>query len=366
MSLHHHQSTILVVDDQESNIQTVGALLQKAGYNVMPAMTVGEALQRMNARPPDLILLDLMMPGPGGLDLCRRLKSKLPWQEIPVIFLSAVTEVNLITEALEAGAVDYVTKPFHSAELLSRVRTHLALKAGHDDLRRLAADKEELLSLMAHDIQNRLAAIQLHAAYLVQTRSDPNPEERRCLAAIVSESATLTATIRELLANQYAAGQPLHLMPVDLMAVCRSSARLLKYLADQKGQSISLTGPSSATVTADRGAIHHVIENLLSNAVKFSPPGSAILMQVTTGQQGTTLTVHDHGPGFSEEDRKHMFTRYGRLSARPTAGEPSTGLGLSIVHTLTGKMGGHIGLVSPPGQSAIMALTFPASITHLP
>jgi two-component system sensor histidine kinase/response regulator len=98
------------------------------------------------------------MPGMDGLEVCRRIRENPDWKDIPIIFLSAADDKELIVRALEAGGVDYVTKPFNHKEMLSRVRTHLALKAAHDRLKQLAEDKDELLGILAHDLKTTLAA----------------------------------------------------------------------------------------------------------------------------------------------------------------------------------------------------------------
>ena len=121
-------SLILVVDDEPKNIQVVGPLLLKQGHEVIAAGSGEEALAKLRAARPDLILLDVMMPGMSGFELCRKLQAQPEWKDVPVIFLSAVTDKSFIMEALQAGAMDYVTKPFHGPELLSRVQVHLNLQ----------------------------------------------------------------------------------------------------------------------------------------------------------------------------------------------------------------------------------------------
>ena len=112
------------------------------------------------------------MPGIDGLTTCRRLKADPRWADLPVIFLSAADDKNLVVQALESGGVDYVTKPFNKAELLSRVRTHLALKKARDELRHLAENKDELLGILAHDLKNHLAGMKLSAGLLSERADD--------------------------------------------------------------------------------------------------------------------------------------------------------------------------------------------------
>jgi diguanylate cyclase (GGDEF)-like protein len=125
---------ILVVDDVTKNLQLVMEILEQIGYETTFATGGKKALERLETVKPDLILLDLMMPDMGGLEVCEILKADPRYQKIPIIFLTASNEQENLIEAFEKGAVDYVTKPFHSAELLARVRTHLELKQARDDL----------------------------------------------------------------------------------------------------------------------------------------------------------------------------------------------------------------------------------------
>src|SRR6185312_12058901 len=147
---------LLVVDDQETNLQLLGGMLGQMGFDIVLASDGEQALQRLERNAVDLILLDVLLPGIDGFEVCRRIRARPEWVDIPVIFLSAADEKNLIVRALEVGGVDYVTKPFNQAELMSRVRTQLALKTARDHLRWLAEDKDELLGVLAHDLKNHL------------------------------------------------------------------------------------------------------------------------------------------------------------------------------------------------------------------
>jgi two-component system sensor histidine kinase/response regulator len=356
---------ILVVDDQPSNIQTVGTLLLTMGYDVMTATSADQALVRMAARLPDLLLLDMMMPGVNGLDLCRRMQGKEQWAAIPVIFLSAAGEANVIASALEAGAVDYVTKPFHRAELVSRVRTHLALKAARDQLRRTAAAKDELLALMTHDWQNYLIGMQLHADFLTNCSSDLSGEAVQCLEAITRETRRMSECLRELLADQAAGAQPLRRERIDLFPLLDEAAAAMRPLASAKGQSLVLEYPQGLTpcVTGNAAALRQVLDNLISNAIKFSPSGAVIRLGASAADGGTAISVSDNGPGFTESDKARAFQRYGRLTAQPTGGEVSTGLGLSIVKKLTELMGGTASLESTPGAGATLTVKLPPAAT---
>lgn len=358
--------TVLVVDDQPQNLQLIGDLLTAGtGCDVVTAGSGREALSVIGARPPDLILLDMLMPGLNGIETCLLIRERPAWTHIPIIFLSGADDKSLIVQALESGGVDYVVKPFSRAELLTRVRTHLALKGARDQLHALAEDKDELLGILTHDLKNHLGGM-LMSAQLLQDRADrlPDDKSRRLVGNILESSTQMLAFVKEFLANA-ALERPreLHLQAVDLGDAVTLALRHYQLAAERKNLRLLWTPPAgSVTARAEPVALNQVVENLLSNAVKFSPPGKSITLSVAAGDNETIIRVADEGPGFTEADRGTMFRRYGRLSARPTGGEPSTGLGLSIVKKLVEHMQGDIRLDSAPGEGAVFTVRLrPAS-----
>ena len=190
--------TVLVVDDQAPNLQLVSDLLTETmGYEVILATSGEEALRQMQARLPDLVLLDVLMPGLNGIEICQRIKEKPAWQDVPVIFLSAADDKALVVRALETGGVDYVTKPFSRAELLTRVRTHLALKAARDQLKALAEDKDEMLGMLTHDLKNHLGGMQMSAQLLQERAPDlPDDRSRRLVDNILQSTTQMLAFVK--------------------------------------------------------------------------------------------------------------------------------------------------------------------------
>jgi two-component system sensor histidine kinase/response regulator len=340
--------TILIVDDQEENLRVVGSVLSIMGYDIVPATSAEQALKRLSARKVDLVLMDMFMPGVDGLEACRQIKMNPQYEGIPVIFLSASDDKNTIVQALEAGGVDYVTKPFNRAELLSRVRTQLTLKESRDQLHNLAEDKDELLGILAHDLKNGLAGIQLSSS-LLQERADELP--KRC-ATLVDNIANTTdrllSYMREFLANQLAEHLSLEPQSVSLADLVRSVVASHESAAASKNMELKVQVQGEApSVKADPEALRQVIENIVSNAIKFTPESGTVVISLPTPSLGRAqVVVSDSGPGFSPDDRGKIFSRYARLSARPTGNEPSTGLGLSIVKKLLTGMGGDI-ILSP-------------------
>jgi two-component system sensor histidine kinase/response regulator len=361
-SVNPDRARILVVDDQSSNVQVVGLILGTLGYEIIPASDGATALKRVAALVPDLILLDLLMPGMSGRDVCLQLKKNPEWRDIPVIFLSAADDKDLIVSALDAGGVDYITKPFNQAELISRVRTQLALKATRDRLAMLAEDKDELLGILAHDLKNHLGGLNMSTKLLCERVHTFRDERIQRLAdnAFYSSGQVL-AFVKDFLANAAAEHkfEP-ELTTVDTADAAKAAIRLFEDRVRHKQMEIETHFPEQPAVAlADAHAMDQIFGNLLSNAIKFSPSGKTVFVTVCVNGSQVEFSIRDEGPGFTEADKARMFRRYGRLSAKPTGGETSTGLGLSIVRKLVLAMNGELTCESSPGQGATFTIRLP-------
>jgi two-component system sensor histidine kinase/response regulator len=311
--------------------------------------------------------LDLLMPGMNGYEVCLQLKLNPDWKEIPVIFLSAADDKDMIVRALDSGGVDYVTKPFNQAELISRVRTQLALKTARDKLKQLAEDKDELLGILAHDLKNYLGGINM-SAELMNTQIKRFKDERLTQLSenMIRSSALAMAFVKEFLANSASDhGFSVKLTTVNLAEVAQTAIVQYREAARRKKIEIETDFPAEPVIAlADFFALDQIFDNLISNALKFSPENKSIFVSVRSVNHHAECVVRDEGPGFSVEDKTKMFRRYGRLSARPTGGEPSTGLGLSIVRKLVLGMGGELNCESNPGSGATFTIRLPRPVLN--
>src|SRR5512142_2095764 len=257
---------LLVVDDQESNIQVVGASLGKLGFEILPATSGIQVFQRLVVRRPDLILLDLLMPDMDGFEVCRRIRENPDWAEIPIIFLSSADDKGLIVRALESGGVDYITKPFNHAELVTRVRTHLALKRARDEAKQLAEDRDELLGILTHDLKNHLGGMDMSAQLLRdRTEAMADPKLRLMAENISHSSSQMLAFVKEFLANASAdhAGQA-HSAPATLSDAATRAVQQHQEAAKHKQLLLKVVrAPSNSTlVQADVAALNQVLDNL--------------------------------------------------------------------------------------------------------
>ena len=355
------RSSVLIVDDITRNLQVVGTILRQAGYAVTPATSGVEALEGVREKVPDLILLDLMMPEMDGLEVCRRLKADPATQQIPVIFLTASNEMEHLMKGFEVGAVDYVTKPFNPPELLARVRTHLELKHARQRLREMNDEKNEFMGIAAHDLRSPLNAVKGYSEMVLE---DPalGRENAEVIQKIHEAAARMAEMVQNLLdANRIERGElQLQLAPTDLGRLLAAVVEAQRPRATAKQQSIRLqTDPSPVMAQVDPNVMVQVLENLVSNAVKYSPPGKNIFVRLKKEAQAVRVEVQDEGPGLSAGDQQKLFGKFARLSAKPTGGENSTGLGLSIVKRMVEAMNGKVWCESELGKGATFIVTAP-------
>ena len=356
---------LLLVDANDLIIRSLRFMLENLGFEILPAAGGSVALELLAVRSPDLILLNLHAHGMDGFELCKRIQENPAWAEIPIIFFSLTNDKSLLVRALESGAADYLAQPFDRAELVSRIRTHLMLKTTRDHLRQMAAEKEELLGMISHYLQNNLAGMNMSARLLLdRTQANGDPKLRLMAENIWASSNQMRVFIKALLANAAAdRGFKISLEPVDFSAVVTRSLRQYEEAARIKELFLdSVPLAEGAPVYADPAALDQVLDNLISNAVKFSPPKKRISVVMHRGAAHVECLIRDQGPGFTEEDKARMFHRYARLSARPTGGEPSTGLGLSIAKKLVHAMNGELTCQSSPGEGATFVLRFPVRL----
>lgn len=357
-------SLILVVDDEPKNVQVAGALLLQHGHEIIGAHSGLEALEKLKSFRPDLILLDVMMPGMSGFDLCKHLREDPENQSIPVIFLSAATDKNFVVEALDVGGVDYVTKPFHGPELISRINLHLNLQKTRRELTDAITGKNRLLEVVAHDLKNPLSGIQF-AATMMKEAGDKLPvanyhELVRSIADSTERAFEIISGLLETTGLDEAKSR-IFSEPVCLK---ETTGKALKGFEQHfKRKSISFEIRHSDDRILVMGAADPLLcclENLISNAIKFSPSGTHVIVQVEQAEGSGRFKIHDQGPGIQETEKDGLFTKFSRLSARPTAGEGSTGLGLHIVHELISAMNGTVYYeASPLLEGASFTLKLP-------
>lgn len=333
---------VMMIDDQSANLQVVGQLLTHADYDVVPVLDGREALALAERSPPDLVLLDMRMPGLDGFAVLEGLHAMPQTRDVPVVFLTADHERESLVRAFSAGAVDYITKPFIAEELLARVRTHLDLKRSRERLARVAEERQRMAEIVSHDLRNHFANI-LFSADMLHDAGLPDDARQR-LATSIRESADAGVLfLQAFLDQQEDQTHGAQLRPLSAAALAKGAIALLSHQATRKGITVQLAVEEpDLRVLADEAGAGHVLQNMLSNAIKYAPQESEVAVSVTRRGQYGALSVHDRGPGISAQDRERLFKRYVRLGATPTGGESSTGLGLALAKQRARTMGGDL------------------------
>lgn len=332
---------ILVVDDDRLNIRILGGILKTQGYTLADAGSGERAIEAYTLCRPDLVLLDVVLPGMNGFETCRRLKEMYGDGCAPIIFITAKNQSEDVVEGFSAGGVDYLSKPFQTKEVLARIRTHLRnqllteqQKLLVEQLSKANAAKNKFLGMAAHDLRNPLASIRGMAEFLREgVVGELTPDQCDLIETIQTASQTMLTMVNELLDVATIEAGELKIDP-HRHAISELIAKAI-YVANidaaKKNTRIEFTVPPSPIhAEFDPAKIQQVIDNLLSNAVKYSPPGSRIAVELRTGDAYCSFGVKDQGPGIPDDERDRLFKDFGRLSVKPTGGEKSTGLGLAI------------------------------------
>lgn len=328
-----NRQKVLIVDDVTKNIQVVANFLQQAGYEINFAVSGDSALKHIKQDKFDLILLDIMMPEMDGFEVCQKLKDSDETKDIPVIFLTAKTDIESIKKAFNAGGVDYITKPFNKAELLARVKTHLELQQQRKDLRELNATKEKFFSIIAHDLKSPLNQLLGLSDILIKELEKGNIDEIRSLASIINDSAKSGRTLLENLLD-WSRSQTgvINYQPekLDLKSLTDEILYHLEKNAEAKKVILKNNINDEIYAYADPNMIKTILRNLISNGIKFTPKGGVIKINAVKSENEIVCSVSDNGIGIQNDDIEKLF----RIDINPnTIGnsmEKGTGLGLIL------------------------------------
>ncbi|GAB2518559.1 hybrid sensor histidine kinase/response regulator [Lysobacter humi (ex Lee et al. 2017)] len=348
---------ILVVDDQPANLRVVGMLLSRQGYQVVTAENGPKALEICESDPPDLVLLDMMMPGMDGFQVMEEMRAGAAPPSLPVVFVTAAQDRDLLLRAFDAGAVDYVTKPFLPEELLARVSAHVGLKLTRDRLERVAREREELVNLVAHDLKNPLSSVLFASEMLISGATKPERVPR--YMTMIHESATdALGYIRQYLENTARGDDGATAQRASLTDTIDWLVQRYEYQLESKGIRVTVTRPpGDIGVRIDERVLRQVSENLVTNAMKYAP-GSELLIAGRTGAPGFgQLVVEDRGPGIPAHKQRELFKPFVRLHDGDDG--ISSGLGLSLAKQIVQKAGGQLWYEDREGGGARFVIELP-------
>lgn len=388
---------ILIADDNPQNLQMLGNILRDNGYKVAVAMDGFMVLDFIKTRQPDCFLLDVMMPRLNGIETCRELKALAEIQDIPVIFITGVTDTWNKLQAFEAGGVDYITKPFQAEDVLARLKTHLMLRAlrkqlqvQNDELQQEIAErqkaemrlqetleelqktnlelqqvnvsKDKFFSIFSHDLKNSFALLLSYTNQLTPDFSAYKKEKLDYMVEIIRTTTNQTYALFENLLTwsrlQRGLVEP-YFQQLSIASIVERSVNLLSQQAAQKQITLINAVQDKQPLAFDLKMIDAVIRNLLSNAIKFTRPGGTVTVSSSRDECAVIVMVADTGIGIPEATLANLF-RIDTKTQRPgTEGETGTGLGLILCKDFIEKHGGTIWAESQVGQGTTFTFILP-------
>lgn len=361
---------VLVVDDEPSNIELIVRRLSGNGYETLTASNGHDAIAIATKEQPDLILMDIMMPGLDGWQTTKLLKGDPKTANIPVVFVTARDRPEDVAAGFEAGGMMYVNKPVEPVELFARVRNAIYMKRLQDDLRRknedlqrLESSRQELIGMLGHDIRNLANSV---VAFLQLARmgelTPDRPEFAQLLGLSEANIAEVLRMVNALLdVYKMEEGRLEAVAGVNTLneVVKRSFAQLIPE-AMAKGISLVERIPEDTTVFIDAGLIVRVLTNLISNAIKHTPGGGTVAIDAQpSSADSIVVRVTDTGPGIPEADAAHVFDRFYQTDTGRSRG--GTGLGLAFCKLAVELHGGKIGVANGGQPGAIIEFTIPAA-----
>jgi signal transduction histidine kinase len=353
---------ILIVDDTPKNIQVLGKTLHDLGYNVSIATSGSQALESVRKEYPDLILLDIQMPEMDGFEVCKILKANLNTKEIPIIFLTAVIESEKIVNGFELGAVDYITKPFNTAELNKRVATHIEIKQSREKLKDLNATKDKFFSIIAHDLKNPFSTLLGFSKLLFENAPTYTTDQVQEYAQIMNNTARQSYTLLENL-MQWAKSQtgkitviPRNSSMDDLLL---TTIPIVNGSALKKNITIESKISKDDLVYVDNSLTTTILRNLLTNAIKFTKTNGKVIVATQRKGKFLEVSITDTGVGIDPKNIDKLFRIDSKISSPGTDSETGTGLGLILCKEFVEKQGGRIWVTSELGKGSTFTFTLP-------
>ncbi|MCB1190541.1 MAG: hybrid sensor histidine kinase/response regulator [Leptospiraceae bacterium] len=357
-------STILIVDDNPTNLGVLFDYLSNLGFNVLVSQDGENALALVQDERPDIILLDIMMPGIDGFEVCKRLKSIPIVKDIPIIFISALSETFDKVTGFEIGGVDYITKPFQQEEVLARISSHLTIQKQRQKLHELNSSKDRFFSIVANDLRSPIASIIRVTKELQDSLSTWDKELISKITKDLNDTSQNTYSFVENLLewSRIQLGlidcTPLKVYLHDIML---NNLKMNRKIIDQKKFIIENNIDPSAYVYADRYMVNIVIKNLLSNAFKFTNRNGKIEINAKQKEESLTISIIDTGIGIIQENLSKLFMIDKPVKQYGTEGERGTGLGLILCQNFIKRNYGKIWVESEFGRGTNVSFTLPLS-----
>lgn len=383
--VHADTGTLLIVDDIEANREILTRRLDYEGYATATASNGRQALEMVQYRPFDLILLDIMMPEMDGFEVLQHLKADENSKHIPVIMISALDELDAVVRCIDLGAEDYLPKPFNPTLLKARIGASLDKKRAHDRemylfqqlqqnylrLQELEKQRDALANMIVHDLRTPLSSV-MAGMQTLDMVGDLNPEQQEIMSLTLSSGQTLLSLINDLLdvEKMETGAMPLDMALLNVAELIESAiAQVLPLVQSKQLALVRQIAPDLPAVQGDENKLSRTLVNLLANAIKFTPPGGVVTIEVRLNQEPQELlfSISDTGEGIPVDAFERIFEKFGQVESRQSGRVMSTGLGLTFCKLAVEAHGGHIGVESRLGQGSTFYFTIPAPapLAHL-
>ena len=348
-----HAASVLIVEDTIDTLRLLSDLLSEQGYDVRAVTNGRQAIQAVARDPPDLILLDIGLPEVDGYEVCRHLRASEGSRDVPVIFITALTDTVDKVQAFEAGGVDYVTKPFQVEEVLARVKAHVALRRAQAELadsftrlRALEQLRDGMVHLVIHDMRSPLASLLMDLRFLKGSAGALSDDGQEALQSALKAVREMTAMASDVLdvSRLETSSMPIERAVWDLTRMAREVCSVLETAGIERAVDVETAG--TAEVTCDGALVRRVMENFVSNGIRYSPASTRVRISIASGNEAVRVAVHDQGAGVAPEDREKIFEKFGTLEDRRESSYHSVGLSLPFCKLAIEAHGGTIGVDS--------------------
>jgi CheY-like chemotaxis protein len=361
------EQSILIVDDVPKNIQLLGSILKEESYELEFATSGKEALEWLDSKQFDLVLLDIMMPEMDGFEVCRRIKENPSTREVSVIFLTAKADFQSIIQGFETGAVDYITKPYNRKELLIRVKTHLTMQRQRRQLELSTAFEKKVFSIIGHDLRSPMGNIRTYIDAFLMVNNDLQENVIILLKDLYLLSDNAFNLLENLMnwAKSQSGGIVCRPLAENVSILIQNVLTLFSMQAESKNIKLQFTGDQQVIGYFDPELISVVIRNLVSNALKFTPHGGSISLkaypQQENGLERIMVQVTDTGTGMTPDIIDNLMNKSIHFTTYGTDNEKGSGLGFQLCKEFVSLNSGWIRIESIPGSGSTFYISLPAA-----
>jgi len=362
------EQSILIVDDVPKNIQLLGSILKEENYELEFATSGKDALEWLDTKSFDLVLLDIMMPEMDGFEVCRRIKENPKTKEVSVIFLTAKADFQSIIQGFEIGASDYITKPYNRKELLMRVKTHLTIQLQRKQLELSTVFEKKIFSIIGHDLRSPIGNIRTYIDAFLLVHDEMDESTILLLKDLYLLSDNAFNLLENLMnwAKSQSGGIVCRPQKESIPALIKSILTLFVMQADSKNIRLEFTGKEDVFGFFDPELIAVVIRNLVSNALKFTPHGGEVALstEVSEDKKSTpmaVITIADTGTGMSPEIVYNLMNKNIHFTTYGTDNEKGSGLGFQLCKEFIAMNKGQIAIESTAGAGSRFMISLPVS-----